>query len=117
VRGDAGSASADAGHLSDLKPERSARQDQNRDAAARRREWRKHGLTKSPVISIAKIRGRVRGVSSEFALACDMRFASRENTLLGQPLCQSHRSWLDCELLRIVSLEAAVYPNILFGSA
>src|SRR6478672_2639760 len=42
-------------------------------------------LTKSPVVSIAKIRGRVRGVSSEFVLACDMRFASRENTLLGQP--------------------------------
>src|SRR6516162_6345493 len=42
-------------------------------------------LTKSPVVSIAKIRGRVRGLGSEFALACDMRFASRENTLLGQP--------------------------------
>src|SRR5881409_2651825 len=42
-------------------------------------------LTKSPVVSIAKIRGRVRGVGSEFVLACDMRFASRENTLLGQP--------------------------------
>jgi len=37
------------------------------------------------VVSIAKIRGCVRGVSSEFVLACDMRFASRENTLLGQP--------------------------------
>jgi Enoyl-CoA hydratase/isomerase len=37
-------------------------------------------LTKSPVVSIAKIRGCVRGVSSEFVLACDMRFASRENT-------------------------------------
>ena len=36
-------------------------------------------LTKSPVVSIAKIRGCVRGVSSEFVLACDMRFASREN--------------------------------------
>ena len=35
-------------------------------------------LTKSPVVSIAKIRGCVRGVSSEFVLACDMRFASRE---------------------------------------
>src|SRR4029077_6252199 len=34
-------------------------------------------LTKSPVVSIAKIRGCVRGVSSEFVLACDMRFASR----------------------------------------
>src|ERR1700731_4218827 len=42
-------------------------------------------LTKSPVVSIAKIRGCVRGGSSEFVLACDMRFASRENTQLGQP--------------------------------
>src|ERR1700747_594876 len=42
-------------------------------------------LTKSPVASIARIRGCVRGGSSEFVLACDMRFASRENTLLGQP--------------------------------
>jgi enoyl-CoA hydratase/carnithine racemase len=42
-------------------------------------------LTRSPVASIAKIRGCVRGASSEFVLACDMRFASRENTLLGQP--------------------------------
>src|SRR5260221_7007382 len=42
-------------------------------------------LTRSPVVSIARIRGCVRGVSSEFVLACDMRFASRENTRLGQP--------------------------------
>jgi len=42
-------------------------------------------LTKSTVVSIAQIRGCVRGVSSEFVLACDMRFASRENTRLGQP--------------------------------
>src|SRR5258706_2383889 len=42
-------------------------------------------LSQSPVVSIAKIRGCVRGVSSEFVLACDMRFASRENTRLGQP--------------------------------
>src|SRR6516165_1783787 len=42
-------------------------------------------LTKSPVVSIAKIRGCVRGVGSEFVLACDMRFASRENTRLGHP--------------------------------
>jgi len=42
-------------------------------------------LSRSAVASIAKIRGCVRGVSSEFVLACDMRFASRENTLLGQP--------------------------------
>jgi enoyl-CoA hydratase/carnithine racemase len=42
-------------------------------------------LTRSPVVSIAKIRGCVRGVSSEFVLACDMRFASRDNMRLGQP--------------------------------
>jgi enoyl-CoA hydratase/carnithine racemase len=42
-------------------------------------------LTRSPAASIAKIRGCVRGASSEFVLACDMRFASRDNTRLGQP--------------------------------
>src|SRR5467141_549760 len=41
-------------------------------------------LTRSPIVSIAKIRGRVRGVGSEFVLACDMRFASRENAVLAQ---------------------------------
>src|ERR1700687_3970388 len=42
-------------------------------------------LTKSPVVSLTKIRGCARGVSSEFVLACDMRFAARENTKLGHP--------------------------------
>ena len=42
-------------------------------------------LTKSPAVSIAKIRSCVRGVSSKFVLACYMRFASRENTRLGHP--------------------------------
>jgi enoyl-CoA hydratase/carnithine racemase len=41
-------------------------------------------LARAPVVSIASIRGRARGAGSEFVLACDMRFASRENTLLGQ---------------------------------
>src|SRR5258708_32553993 len=41
-------------------------------------------LTKSPLVSIAKIRGRARGVCSEFVLACDMRFASREKAVLAQ---------------------------------
>ena len=36
-------------------------------------------------ITIASIRGRVRGGGSEFALSCDMRFASIENSVLGQP--------------------------------
>jgi enoyl-CoA hydratase/carnithine racemase len=41
-------------------------------------------LSRAPVVSIASIRGRARGAGSEFALACDLRFASREKTLLGQ---------------------------------
>jgi enoyl-CoA hydratase/carnithine racemase len=41
-------------------------------------------LSRAPVISIASIRGRACGAGSEFVLACDLRFASRENTLLGQ---------------------------------
>ncbi len=41
-------------------------------------------LSRAPVVSIAAIRGRARGAGSEFVLACDLRFASRENSLLGQ---------------------------------
>jgi len=41
-------------------------------------------LARVPAVSIASIRGRARGAGSEFVLACDLRFASRENTLLGQ---------------------------------
>jgi 1,4-dihydroxy-2-naphthoyl-CoA synthase len=41
-------------------------------------------LSRAPVVSIASIRGRVRGAGSEFVLACDLRFASRENALLEQ---------------------------------
>ena len=43
-----------------------------------------HKLSELPVVSIAKIRGRARGAGSELALACDMRFAARENAILGQ---------------------------------
>src|SRR5579863_17725 len=52
-------------------------------------------LTTSPVVSIARIRGCVRGASSEFVLACDMRFASRENTRLGQP--QANEKYYDTD--------------------
>ena len=41
-------------------------------------------LSRAPAVSIAQIRGRCRGAGSEFVLACDLRFASRENALLGQ---------------------------------
>ncbi|BAV04915.1 Enoyl-CoA hydratase/carnithine racemase [Filimonas lacunae] len=40
-------------------------------------------LHNAGVISIASIRGRVRGIGSEFILACDMRFASKEQAIFG----------------------------------
>jgi enoyl-CoA hydratase/carnithine racemase len=42
-------------------------------------------LSSTPAVSIAKIRGRTRGIGNEFVLACDMRFASRQNALFGNP--------------------------------
>jgi hypothetical protein len=42
-------------------------------------------LSSTPVVSIAKIRGRTRGIGNEFALACDMRFARRQSALFGNP--------------------------------
>ena len=41
-------------------------------------------LSRAPVVSIALIRGRATGMGSELALACDMRFASREKGILSQ---------------------------------
>jgi enoyl-CoA hydratase/carnithine racemase len=42
-------------------------------------------LSESRVLSIAIIRGRARGGGCEFAQACDVRFASREKAIFGQP--------------------------------
>jgi enoyl-CoA hydratase/carnithine racemase len=49
--------------------------------------WREFVLriSSTPVVSIAKIRGRTRGIGNEFVLACDMRFASRQSALFGNP--------------------------------
>jgi enoyl-CoA hydratase/carnithine racemase len=41
-------------------------------------------LSSSRLVTIAQIEGRVRGVGSEFVLACDMRFAARESAIFGQ---------------------------------
>ena len=41
-------------------------------------------LSASRLVTIAQIEGRVRGVGSEFILACDMRFAAKESAIFGQ---------------------------------
>jgi enoyl-CoA hydratase/carnithine racemase len=41
-------------------------------------------LSASRLVTIAQIEGRVRGAGSEFVLACDMRFASRESAIFSQ---------------------------------
>jgi len=41
-------------------------------------------LSASRLVTIAQIEGRVRGAGSEFALACDMRFAARESAIFAQ---------------------------------
>ncbi len=41
-------------------------------------------LSASRLVTIAQIEGRVRAAGSEFALACDMRFAARESAIFGQ---------------------------------
>ncbi|ULR48436.1 enoyl-CoA hydratase/isomerase family protein [Streptomyces deccanensis] len=42
-------------------------------------------LATAPFISIASIRGRTRGGGNELALACDLRYASREHAVFGHP--------------------------------
>ena len=44
-----------------------------------------HYLSASRLVTIAQIEGRVRGVGSEFVLACDMRFAALESAIFSQP--------------------------------
>lgn len=42
-------------------------------------------MERAPFVTVSAIRGRARGVGSEFALATDIRFASREKAILCQP--------------------------------
>ncbi|PZF44635.1 MULTISPECIES: enoyl-CoA hydratase/isomerase family protein [unclassified Curtobacterium] len=42
-------------------------------------------LSQAPYVTIALIRGRTRGGGNELALALDLRYASRERALFGQP--------------------------------
>ncbi|HSF25451.1 MAG TPA: enoyl-CoA hydratase/isomerase family protein [Blastocatellia bacterium] len=65
------------------------RSKENRDAAATLNGEPSIGLllrhlSASRLVTIAQIEGRVRGVGSEFVLACDMRFAARESAIFGQ---------------------------------
>src|SRR5271163_4939122 len=42
-------------------------------------------LTEAPFVSVASIRGRTRGGGNELTLAFDLRYASREKAIFGQP--------------------------------
>ena len=42
-------------------------------------------LSQAPYVTVALIRGRTRGGGNELALALDLRYASRERALFGQP--------------------------------
>ena len=42
-------------------------------------------ISKAPYVTIATIRGRTRGGGNELALALDLRYASREHAIFGQP--------------------------------
>jgi enoyl-CoA hydratase/carnithine racemase len=42
-------------------------------------------IAHAPVVTVASVRGRCRGIGNELALACDVRFASRERALFAQP--------------------------------
>jgi enoyl-CoA hydratase/carnithine racemase len=52
------------------------------DGGTRRAAFRR--LSEMKAVSIAEVRGRVRAAGSEFLLACDMSFASRERAILNQ---------------------------------
>ena len=41
-------------------------------------------LSRVPALTVAALRGRARGAGSQFVLACDVRFASKERAVLGQ---------------------------------
>jgi enoyl-CoA hydratase/carnithine racemase len=55
-------------------------------AAAMAAEWHRFvdDFKNLPVLTVAVVRGRARGIGSEFALACDVRFASTEKAVFAQ---------------------------------
>jgi 1,4-dihydroxy-2-naphthoyl-CoA synthase len=63
-------------------------------------------LSSAPVLSIASIRGRVRGAGIEFVRACDLRFASRENAALDRLQARVNRLVADSRLDAVVDAVA-----------
>lgn len=75
-------------------------------------------ISQLPQVTIGEIRGRVRGAGGEFALALDMRFASAERAVFGQPEVGSGllpgaggTQWLPALLGRARALEVILSSN------
>lgn len=75
-------------------------------------------ISRLPQVTIGEIRGRVRGAGGEFALALDMRFASLERAIFGQPEVGSGllpgaggTQWLPALLGRARALEVILSSN------
>jgi len=71
-------------HISLSSPDQAGAAGPVSEHLAIQQEWPafSHWLSSSPVVTIATLRGRARGVGCEFAASTDMRFASKENTRL-----------------------------------
>ncbi|MBK7053091.1 MAG: enoyl-CoA hydratase/isomerase family protein [Rhodoferax sp.] len=75
-------------------------------------------ISQLPQVTIGEIRGRVRGAGGEFALSLDMRFASLERAVFGQPEVGSGllpgaggTQWLPALLGRARALEVILSSN------
>jgi len=71
-------------------------------------------LSYLPIITIASIRGRARGIGAEFVEGLDLRFGSREKMILGQVFICSELLNTVSESIRIEPIFAELFRYILY---